>query len=112
MAVRRKSPDTKKTSLSSEDWSRLHAFAVAMEKGRFSEYISTLSNTRKLLWSNFLAGIARGLGAVIGATIIVVIIASLFAILGDTLPGKLGDFFSSTSDTIQQVPEPSLSPSR
>ncbi len=100
----------KQTSLSKEDWSRLHAFAVAMEKGRFTEYISTLSNTRKLLWSNFLAGVARGLGAVIGATLIVVVIASLLALLGDALPGKIGDFFSSTGDTIQNVPGTSPAP--
>lgn len=44
-----------------------------MEKTRIAEYVQYLDHPWKLLWSNFLIGIARGLGSTIGLAIIVAI---------------------------------------
>lgn len=44
-----------------------------MEKTRIAEYVQYLDRPWKLLWSNFLIGIARGLGSTIGLAIIVAI---------------------------------------
>ncbi len=44
-----------------------------MEKTRIAEYVQYLDHPWKLLWSNFLIGIARGLGSTIGLAIILAI---------------------------------------
>lgn len=41
-----------------------------IEMGKISEYITYLESPRKILWSNFLAGVARGFGTIIGLTIV------------------------------------------
>ncbi len=82
------------------DMDAVHKFALALERGRFTEYVETLSDTRKLLWRNFLAGLSRGFGAVVGATIVVALMVGLLAWIGQYLPGELGEFFKSTSEQI------------
>ena len=41
-----------------------------MEKTRIAEYVEYLEHPGKLLWTNFLIGIARGLGSTIGLAIV------------------------------------------
>lgn len=41
-----------------------------LEKSKISEYVSLLDNPKKLLFLNFLAGTARGVGMAIGFTIL------------------------------------------
>lgn len=41
-----------------------------MEKTRIAEYVQYLNQPGRLLWSNFLIGIARGLGSTIGLAIV------------------------------------------
>ena len=41
-----------------------------MEKTRIAEYVEYLEHPGKLLWVNFLIGIARGLGSTIGLAIV------------------------------------------
>lgn len=45
-----------------------------MEKTRIAEYVNYLNRPWKLLWNNFLIGIARGLGSTIGLAIILGIV--------------------------------------
>lgn len=45
-----------------------------MEKTRIAEYVEYLEHPGKLLWTNFLIGIARGLGSTIGLAIVLGII--------------------------------------
>ena len=49
-----------------------------MEKMRIAEYVQYLERPGKLLWTNFLIGLARGLGSTIGLTIV---LAILFVVL-------------------------------
>lgn len=78
-------------------------FALALERGRFIDYINQLQSTRTLLWKNFLTGLARGFGGIIGATVVVALVVTILGLLGDNLPGGLGDFFSDTSRQINPV---------
>ncbi|NLT95200.1 MAG: hypothetical protein GXW85_06630 [Clostridia bacterium] len=48
--------------------------SLDLEKMKLAEYVELLNNPKKLLWINFIAGIARGLGTAIGFSI-------LFAVL-------------------------------
>lgn len=45
-----------------------------MEKTRIAEYVEYLEHPGRLLWTNFLIGIARGLGSTIGLAIVLGII--------------------------------------
>ena len=45
-----------------------------MEKMRIAEYVQYLNRPWKLLWTNFLIGIARGLGSTIGLAIIIALV--------------------------------------
>ncbi|MDP9212037.1 MAG: DUF5665 domain-containing protein [bacterium] len=90
---KRKQPD--------RDADVLHKFALALERGRFIEYVETLTDTKRLLWKNFLVGLARGFGAVVGATIVVALLVALLAWIGQYLPGVIGEFFRATSEQIQ-----------
>lgn len=49
---------------------KLDKLALDMEKSRIRDYICYLENPRKLIWPNFLAGLARGFGASIGFTLL------------------------------------------
>ncbi|MDK2823941.1 MAG: hypothetical protein PWQ67_737 [Clostridia bacterium] len=48
----------------------IEKLATDMEKMKLAEYIELLNNPRKLLWINFIAGVARGLGTAVGFTIL------------------------------------------
>lgn len=91
-----------KNDLSDEEWGVIHRFALALEKGRFNEYVDILQDNKKLLWKGFLNGLARGFGAVVGATLVVAIVVALLGILGAWVPGDVGDFFRNTGDKIEQ----------
>jgi hypothetical protein len=41
-----------------------------LEVMRITEYLEMLQKPKKLIWTNFVSGIARGLGMAIGATVI------------------------------------------
>jgi len=48
--------------------------SLDLEKMKLAEYIELLNNPKKLLWVNFISGIARGLGTAVGFTILFAII--------------------------------------
>jgi len=41
-----------------------------MERLGIAEYVEMLHNPRRLFWSNFLAGLSRGLGTAVGFTLL------------------------------------------
>ena len=57
--------------------------ATHLEKANFQDYALLLSNPWKLMWVNFIAGVARGVGTAIGITVIfAVVIYILATVLG------------------------------
>lgn len=44
--------------------------SLDLEKMKLAEYVELLNNPKKLLWINFISGIARGLGTAIGFSIL------------------------------------------
>lgn len=73
---------------------RVRELAVNMEKMKLAEYVDLLENPYKLLFINFISGIARGLGIAIGfailGAILVVVLQRLVAL---NLP-LIGDFIA------------------
>ncbi|MEG6522175.1 DUF5665 domain-containing protein [Desulfotomaculum sp. 1211_IL3151] len=49
---------------------RIDLLAKNMEKMKLTEYVELLGDTKRLLWVNFISGIARGLGIAVGFTIL------------------------------------------
>jgi len=56
--------------------------AEYLERARLREMRElTLLSTRRLLWVNFLAGVARGFGMVVGGSLVVALLSLLLAYL-------------------------------
>lgn len=73
---------------------KLDRISFNMEKTKIKEYVEYLEHPRKMLFSNFLAGLARGFGASIGFTLLAAIIIYLLRyIVGWNLP-VIGKFIS------------------
>lgn len=53
---------------------KIDELSRAMEKMRLAEYVELLDNPRRLLYVNFLIGIARGFGSAIGFTILAALV--------------------------------------
>jgi len=67
------------------DWERLAKELIySMERSNIREYAAFLCDTRRYLWSNFVAGLLRGLGSAIGFSVLgaiaLMIISRMFGI--------------------------------
>ena len=49
---------------------KLDDIGLNMEKMKLIEYVSYLENPRKLIWANFVSGVAKGFGTVVGLTVV------------------------------------------
>lgn len=75
--------------------------AKRQEVAGFTEYMQYLQNRPRLLWTNFLAGMMRGVGFAIGFSIlgaIVIMVVQKLALAN--LPG-IGDFFAEVVRIVQ-----------
>ena len=80
---------------------RIRALAVNMEKMKLAEYVNLLENPYKLIYINFISGIARGVGIAIGFAIlgaIIVLILQRLAVLN--LP-VIGNFIADLVKIVQ-----------
>ena len=76
--------------------------AKIVERMNLGDYLGLLKHPGRLLWLNFLAGLARGLGTILGATVLVsLIIAVAHHIIASHLPG-VGNFFQDLIQLLQQ----------
>lgn len=72
-----------------------------MEKTRIAEYVQYLEHPARMLWTNFLIGVARGLGATLGLAIVLAIIAYFVQkLIMLNLPG-ISDFVADLLTMIQ-----------
>jgi len=49
---------------------RLNELSLMLEKLKLAEYLKHLNNVRRMMWINFISGMARGLGVAIGFTLL------------------------------------------
>jgi hypothetical protein len=49
---------------------KINELALGMEKMKLAEYVRLLENPRRLMYVNFIAGVARGVGIAVGFTIL------------------------------------------
>ena len=73
-----------------------------MEKTRIAEYVDYLEHPFRLLWMNFLIGMARGLGSTIGLAIVLAILVFFIQkLIMLNLPG-ISDFIADLIVLIQE----------
>ncbi len=72
-----------------------------MEKTRIAEYVQYLDHPAKLLWTNFLIGVARGLGSTIGLAVVLgIFVYFIQKLIMLNLPG-ISDFIADFIVMIQ-----------
>lgn len=70
----------------------LHALVSVLREQKFQDFVRYLKSPWRIMWSNFLAGIFRGLGILVGLTMIVGLVIWLIKELVDfPLIGKYID---------------------
>jgi hypothetical protein len=80
---------------------RIDKLVMDMEKSKIREYVCYLENPRKVFFSNFLAGLARGFGASVGFTLLAAILLYVLQkIVRWNLP-IIGDFINEISRIVE-----------
>ena len=87
--------------LISELSKKVDNMSLKMEKMKFVDYVYYLEHPRKMLWANFVSGLARGFGIAIGFTILgAIAIYFLNIIVKINLP-YIGQFISDIVKIVQ-----------
>ena len=104
-------PDLSETTVSTaytadEELSRLAAITEqltrTMEKTRIAEYVDYLEHPGRLLWSNFLIGLARGLGGTVGLAIV---LGAFFFVVQNLIMLNLPVISDFIADFIRMIQE-------
>jgi hypothetical protein len=78
-----------------------------MEKTRIAEYVDYLEHPGRLLWINFLIGLARGLGGTVGLAIVlgalVFIIQNLIMLNLPVISDFIADFIRMIQENYQML---------
>ncbi|MBQ2120529.1 MAG: hypothetical protein II197_06190 [Peptococcaceae bacterium] len=78
-----------------------------MEKTRIAEYVNYLEHPGRLLWINFLIGLARGLGGTVGLAIVlgafVFVIQNLIMLNLPVISDFIADFIRMIQENYQML---------
>lgn len=81
---------------------KIDDMSLKMEKMKFVDYVYYLEHPRKMLWANFVGGLARGFGIAIGFTLLgALAIYVLNKIVQINLP-YIGQFVSDIVEIVQK----------
>ncbi len=81
---------------------QVERLAKNAEKLRLSEYLQYVSDTKRLLWVNFVSGVARGFGFAVGFSILgALLIVLLQRITVDNLP-VIGEFLAEVIRVVER----------
>ena len=78
---------------------KIEAVLEKMERNRFHEYLDLVSNKKKLITTNLIVGISRGLGTVIGVSVVAALLIYVLQQL-ISLP-LIGDFVAEIVKVVQ-----------
>lgn len=79
---------------------KLTKLSENIEKARIAEYIEIMNNPKKLIFYNFIGGLARGLGTAIGLTLLVALLIFILRKIVD-LP-LIGEYIADLLDIIEK----------
>lgn len=81
---------------------KLDDLSVQIEKLNLSEYLELLRNPRRLLYVNFLGGVARGFGMAIGFTLLGALVIYMLQRLVILRLPFIGDFIADIIKIVQK----------
>jgi hypothetical protein len=81
---------------------KINKMAKDMEHTAIADYIQLLNSPRKLMWTNFVAGISRGVGFAIGFTLIASTIVVVLQVLIQWNLPIIGHFISRIVDLVNE----------
>lgn len=76
--------------------------ALLLEKSRIREYTDLVQNPKKLIWVNFLGGVAKGVGLAIGLTVITGTLLYFLQMLGALNLPIIGDYIADIVRIVQR----------
>ena len=79
-------------------WERI---AERLDASRIAEYVELMNKPRKLIWTSFIVGIARGFGAAVGATVVFALVLEILRRLIVVNVLGIGDFIVSILKVIE-----------
>ncbi len=80
---------------------KVEELAYYLERMRFAEYVSLFNRPWRLMWLNFLAGLARGVGIAIGGTLLAALALFLLNELAILNLPVIGDFIAKLVRIVQ-----------
>lgn len=102
--------EEKKKNLEERLLQRLEEFSANLHRAGVAEYVEFMRDPRRVLWANFLGGLARGVGSAVGFTVVaavVVIILSHLARLNIPVLGRyIADVVRIVELELQFTPRP------
>ncbi|NLW17516.1 MAG: hypothetical protein GX033_07755 [Firmicutes bacterium] len=80
---------------------KLEELVYYLERMRLVDYIALLNRPWRLMWVNFLAGLARGVGIAIGGTLLAALVFILLNRLAILNLPVIGDFIAELVKIVQ-----------
>jgi hypothetical protein len=80
---------------------QVNAIANQIERIQIADYVDLLNSPRKLIFSNLLAGVSRGVGIAIGFTIFATVILYFLRMLGALNLPIIGNFIADIVRHVQ-----------
>ncbi len=85
-----------------EFYKKIDEIALYLEKTKITEYVDLINNRKRLLYVNFIQGLARGFGMAIGFTILgALILYFLQQLIKLNIP-LIGDFITEIVKIVQE----------
>lgn len=81
---------------------KLTAVLEKMEKNKIHEYVELVNNKKKLVLINIIIGISRGLGTVIGVTIVATVLIYILQQIASIGIPVIGDFIAEIVKIVQE----------
>lgn len=100
-------PKKKKTSepLTPEQrLTQIEKVAVAIQKARLGDYITYMSNPWRIIWTNMLIGMSRGVGLTLGFALVIIITIKILSLLISWKFPWLSEMSQGMLDVIKTTP--------
>lgn len=81
---------------------KISKLSATMERVNLADYLRLLNNPWRLLWVNFLAGLARGVGMAIGGTLLFAFILYILSKLAVSNLPVLSDFIANIIRMVEE----------
>lgn len=81
---------------------KLEKIIEKLKRVELEQFTNYLHSPWRILWANFLAGTSRGLGFLIGATLIITIVGFIVSRVLTQIP-FVGDFFEAANHWIEET---------